>query len=136
MGLVGTLGRDPALVVISCAANSTVLRGHAVTVDGSTKLARVPGATTERIYGVATSDADTDVLQQWLATGKGGFTVFIKPTVGVTWALGDLVYFNSVALDGTWTNVVGTGNGLTPVGFLVDNKADAYGLLEMGFLIF
>ena len=136
MGTIGTLGRDPALVVNSCAANSTVLRGHAVTVDSSTKLARVPGATTEHIYGVATSDADTDLLQQWVATGRGGYTVFIKPTVGVTWAVGDLVYFNSTALDGTWTNVVGTGNGATVQGWIVDNKADAFGLLEMAFTLY
>jgi hypothetical protein len=136
MGTVGTLGRDPAIIVMPCASSSTVLRGHAITVDAATKNARVPGATTEGIVGVAVSDADTDLLQQWVATGRGGFTVFIKPSGGVTWANGDPVYFNSTALDGTWTNVAGTGNGAGRIGMLVDNRADAYGLLEMAFVLF
>jgi len=136
MGTVGTLGRDPAIIVVQCASNSTVVRGHAVTVDGATKNARVPGANTESIIGVAVSDADTDLLQQWVATGRGGFTVFIKPTGAVTFANGDPVYFNSTALDGTWTNVAGTNNGAVRVGVIVDSRLDAFGLLEMAFVLY
>jgi hypothetical protein len=134
MGQVGTIARDPAVLNIAIPSTSTITRGMAVTVDSTLKTARVIGATTESLYGYATSDADTDRLQLDVASGKGGFTVWVKGSTGVTFAVGDLVYVNTVALDGTFTNVVGTGVGATKLGYIVDAKADAYGCIEMAFL--
>ena len=116
-------------------SNSTLLRGMGVFIDATTKLARVPGATTENVYGIATMDADTDMLYVSVAAGRGGFTVQIKPSSAVTFAVGDGVYYNSTSLDGTFTNVVGTGLGATKIGWIVDKSVDAYGLVEMGYLI-
>jgi hypothetical protein len=134
MGTVGTIARDPSVVPISVPVTSTILRGHGVTVDAALKTARVLGATTEKLYGFAVMDADTDVGYVSVAAGKGGFTVYIKPTTAVVWAVGDVVYYDSTALAGTFTNVVGTGVGATPLGWIVDNRVDAYGCLEMAML--
>jgi len=134
MSTIGTITRHPAVVQISVPNNSTLLRGMGVFIDSGTKLARVPGATTENVYGIATMDADTDMLYVSVAAGRGGFTVQIKPSGAVTFAIGDPVYYNSTALDGSFTNVVGTGLGATKIGWIVDKSVDAYGLVEMAFI--
>jgi hypothetical protein len=133
MGTIGTIARLPAIIDIGVPSNSTLLRGMAVTIDSTTKLARVLGASTERLAGYATSDADTDILQVPVACGKGGFTVWIKPSTGYTPVAGDVIYVNTTALDGTFYATAGTNTGATPLGFIVDAKADAYGCVEMAF---
>ena len=135
MATVGTVTRHPAVVPISVPNNSTLLRGMGVFIDSGTKLARVPGATTENVYGIATMDADTDMLYVSVAAGRGGFTVQIKPSSGVTFAVGDPVYYNSTSLDGSFTNVAGTGLGAVKVGWIVGANVDAYGLVEMGYVV-
>jgi hypothetical protein len=60
--------------------------------------------------------------------------VQIKPSNAVTFAVGDPVYYNSTALDGSFTNVVGTGVGAVKLGWIVDKNVDAYGLVEMGYV--
>jgi hypothetical protein len=105
-----------------------------VFIDSGTKLARVPGATTENVYGIAVMDADTDMLYVSVAAGRGGFTVQIKPSNAVTFAVGDAVYYNSTALDGSFTNVAGSGLGAVKLGWIVDKNVDAYGLVEMGYV--
>jgi len=134
MATVGTVTRHPAVVPISVPSNSTITRGMGVFIDSGTKLARVPGATTENVYGIAVMDADTDMLYVSVAAGRGGFTVQIKPSNAVTFAVGDPVYYNSTALDGSFTNVVGTGVGAVKLGWIVDKNVDAYGLVEMGYV--
>jgi hypothetical protein len=132
MSSVGTIIRDPGVVQLSVGATSVIVRGNAVSMDPATKLARI-AQTADSVYGIATSDADTDLGYVALAV-RGGYTVAIKPASAVTFAIGDKVYYDAAGQSGNFTNAAGTGQGAIVIGWVVDKNVDAQGCVEMAYM--
>lgn len=132
MSTVGTLVRDPGIVWLPIANNAVaILRGQLVTVDGSTHTARVANVVGDRIYGVALSDADPDLLS--VAVGcKGGYTISMVPKTGDTFVLGTIVNQDQT----TFGQVTATITAGKEVGWVVNPNKDSLGNLEIAFFIF
>jgi len=132
MSSVGTIVRDPGVVQLSVGVSSVIVRGNAVSMDPATKLARI-AQTADSVYGIATSDADTDLGYVALAI-RGGYTVAIKPATGVTFAVGDKVYYDAAGQSGNFLKTAGSGQGAIIIGWVVDANVDAQGNVEMAYM--
>jgi hypothetical protein len=136
MSTVGTLVRDPGIVWLpiqaAAATGATaILRGHLVTVDGTTHTARLPTAVGDRIVGIALSDADPDLLSVAVGT-KGGYTMSAIPSTGQTFFVGTPVDQDQVA----WTTVNTTATAGKEVGWVVNPQRDSLGNVEVAFFLF
>lgn len=131
MSTVGTLVRDPGIVWLPIASSAvSILRGQLVTVDASTHTARLANVVGDRIYGVALSDSDPDLLS--VATGvKGGYTVSMVPKTGDTFVLGTIVYQDQV----NFQQVTVTVTASKVVGWVVNPNKDSLGNLEIAFFL-
>jgi hypothetical protein len=131
MSTVGTLVRDPGIVWLPIASSAvTILRGQMVTVDSGTHTARLANAVGDKIYGVALSDADPDLLSVPVGC-KGGYTISMAPIAGQNFSVGTLVYQDSTNFAQV-TAVVGTNLLL---GWCVNGQKDALGNIEVAFFI-
>jgi hypothetical protein len=130
MSTVGTLVRDPGIVWLPIASAAvTILRGQLVTVDAGTHTARLT-ATGDKLFGVALSDADPDLLS--VAVGcKGGYTISMVPIAGQNFNVGTPVYQDSTNFAQV-TAVVGTNLLL---GWAVNGQKDSLGNIEVAFFI-
>src|ERR1700758_2487812 len=123
MSSVGTLVRDPGIVWLPIASSAvTILRGQMVTVDSSTHTARLANVVGDKIYGIALSDADPDLLSVPVGC-KGGYTISMAPIAGQTFNVGTPVYQDSTNFAQV-TAVVGTNLLL---GWCVNGSPDSLG---------
>lgn len=131
MSTVGTLVRDPGIVWLPIASSAvSILRGQFITVDSGTHTARLANVVGDRIYGVALSDSDPDLLS--VACGcKGGYTVSLVPKTGDTFSLGTPVYQDQT----TFAQVTATVTASKVVGWVVNPLKDALGNLEIAFFL-
>lgn len=131
MSTVGTFPRDPGIVWLPIASSAvSILRGQLVTVDASTHTARLANVVGDRVYGVALSDSDPDLLS--VAVGvKGGYTVSMVPKTGDTFVLGTIVYQDQV----NFQQVTVTVTASKVVGWVVNPLKDALGNLEIAFFL-
>jgi hypothetical protein len=137
MSTVGTLVRDPGIVPLPVAAGAqTILRGHLVSFAPNApataaSVARIAQAT-DKVYGVALSDADPDLLYVPIAI-KGGYTVSMMPSPGQAslFLRGSLVYRDITSNPGNVTTVATTNN---LVGFCVGTGVDSLGNIEVAYL--
>jgi hypothetical protein len=131
MSTVGTLVRDPGIVWLPIASSAvTILRGQMVTVDSGTHTARLANAVGDKIYGVALSDADPDLLSVPVGC-KGGYTISMAPIAGQNFNVGTPVYQDSTNFAQV-TAVVGTNLLL---GWCVNGNKDSLGNIEVAFFI-
>ena len=130
MSTVGTVVRDPGIVWLPCAVS--ILRGQLVSFTpgaaGAYGTAKVPAAATDRIYGIALSDYDSDMGMVPVAT-KGGYTFSAAPTAGQSFGQGQAAYQDATAFN-TITTVVTAGK---IVGWVVNPQPDALGNLELAW---
>lgn len=128
MGTVGTIVRDPGVIRIPSAVS--ILRGQLVSMTAGTAgadgTAKVPAATTDRIYGVAVGDYDSDIGYVDIAV-KGGYTVAMAPTSGQTFQMGSLAYQDQT----TFNSITNTVTASKILGWVVNQKADAQGNYEV-----
>jgi hypothetical protein len=128
MSTVGTLVRDPGIIRLPCAVN--ILRGQLVSFTpgtaGANGTAKVPAATTDRIYGIALSDYDSDTQEVPIAV-KGGYTVSMQPTAGQSFQQGGLAYQDQTAFSTITTTVTAS----KILGWIVSQKPDALGNYEV-----
>jgi hypothetical protein len=132
MSTVGTVVRDPGIVALPCPSTITILRGQLVSftpgVGGANGAVKIPAATTDRIYGIATSDSDPDTLYVSVAV-KGGYTLSMAPTAGQVFQQGQIAYQDQTAFN-TITGVV-TASKI--IGWVVNQQPDSLGNLEIAF---
>jgi hypothetical protein len=130
MSTVGTVVKDPGIVWLPCAVN--ILRGQAVSFTpgaaGAYGSAKIPAATTDRIYGIATSDYDSDMGMVPVAI-KGGYTLSLAPTSGQTFGQGALAYQDQTTFN-TITTVV---TAAKIIGWIVNPQPDSLGNYEVAF---
>lgn len=130
MSTVGTIVRDPGVVALPCAVN--ILRGQAVSFTpgaaGAYGTAKVPAAAGDRIYGIATTDYDSDLGLVYVAV-KGGYTLSLAPTSGQTFGQGQLAYQDQTAFNTITTTVTAS----KIIGWVVNPQPDALGNLEVAF---
>lgn len=132
MSTVGTIVRDPGVVRLPCAVN--ILRGQLVSFTpgaaGQYGTAKVPAAAADKIYGIATTDYDSDSGTVDIAV-KGGYTLSLAPTSGQTFGQGQIAYQDAAAY--VTITTVGTA-GTTPiVGWIVNPQPDSLGNYEVAF---
>jgi hypothetical protein len=135
MSTVGTLVRDPGIVWLPIASAAvTILRGQLVTVDSTTHTARLvaatAGTTTERVCGIALSDADPDLLSVACGT-KGGYTMSVVPKSGDTFFIGTPLYQDQT----TFSQVTATATAGKDLGWCVNPQKDSLGNIEMAFFM-
>lgn len=130
MSTAGTVVRNPGIIPLPCAI--TILRGQLVSftpgtggADGAAKLA---GAAGDRIYGIATSDNDTDMGTVSVAV-KGGYTISMKPVAGQVFQQGTLVYQDQTAFQ----HITAVVTASKIIGFAVSGKPDSLGNIEVAF---
>jgi hypothetical protein len=130
MSTVGTLVRNPGIVVVSVGGGTTILRGQLVTIDTGTHLAKPAAVVGDRVVGVALSDSDPDMLNVYIGC-KGGYTVSMVPKAGDTFFVGSPVFQDQA----TFGQVTVTSTAGKVVGWVVDPKPDSLGNLEIAFYL-
>lgn len=128
MSTVGTLMRFPGIVRLSISSGTTILRGQLVTVDATAHTARLANVVGDRIYGIAISDSDPDILVVDIAI-KGGYTVPVTPKSGDVFLIGSVAYQDQT----TFSQVTITVTASKVVGWIVDPQPSATGALELAF---
>jgi Uncharacterized conserved protein (DUF2190) len=136
MSTVGRFVRAPGIVwvpILAAAATgaTAILRGHLVTIDGTTHTARLPTAVGDRVLGVALSDADPDTLNVSVGV-KGGYTMSMIPKTGDTFFVGTIVYQDQTAFGQITTSLTAAKE----VGWVVHPQKDSLGNLEIAFFLF
>ena len=130
MASVGTIIRDPGIVSLAVPATSpAIVRGQGVVWELGLLYARPATTGDARVYGIAVSDSDTDLLNVAVAV-KGGYTVPAQPATGQTFVTGALMYTDIAGGTGKVTSVA-TGNLL--LGWATTGQPDAQGNYEMAF---
>lgn len=130
MSTVGTIVRDPGIVWLPIANSSvTITRGQLVTVDASTHTARLT-ATGDRIFGIASSDSDPDLLSVAVAA-KGGYTISVVVKAGDAVLVGTPLFQDQT----TFSQATITSTASKALGWAVNGSRDSLGNIEMAFFL-
>jgi hypothetical protein len=130
MSTVGTIVRDPGIVWLPIASSAvTILRGQLVAVDAATHTARL-AATGDRIFGIATSDSDPDLLSVAVAA-KGGYTISVVVKTGDVVLVGTPLFQDQT----TFSQATITSTASKALGWAVNGNRDALGNIEMAFFL-